>query len=59
MSGGGIRQWTRQRKIKYVEGGGEDGEGEGFIKRAIGWERKAMTNYCRSRGRKLEGIGRC
>ena len=32
-------------------------EGEGaVIKRALGWERKAVTNYCRLRGGK--GIGR-
>ena len=49
MSGGGIRQWEKRRKREYVD------EGEG-IKRAMGWRRKAVTNYCRLRGGK--GIGR-
>ena len=43
---GGIRQWARRRKTKYVEN----------IRRAMGWRRKAGTNYCRLRGGK--GIGK-
>ena len=50
MSGeGGIRHWAKQKKRDNV------GEGGG-IKRAMGWRRKAVTNYCRLRGGK--GIGR-
>ena len=29
---------------------GEVGGGEAVIKRAMGWRRKAVTNYCRLRG---------
>ena len=47
MLGGGIWQWTKQRKMEYVEG-----EEEGIITRAMGWKRKAVTNYCRLRGAK-------
>ena len=49
MSGGGIRQLAKRRKRENVEEGGG-------IKRAMGWRRKAVTNYCRLRGGK--GIGR-
>ena len=51
MSGGGIRQWTKDRNLKreYVEE-------ETGIKRAMGWRRKAVTNHCRLRGGK--GIGK-
>ena len=45
MSGGGIRQWTKQRKRDYLEEGGNAVSG-----RAMGWRRKAVTNYCRLRG---------
>ena len=48
---GGIRQWTRQRKREHSEG-----DGEAVIGVAMGWRRKAVTNYCRLRGGK--GIGR-
>ena len=51
MSRGGIRQWAKQRKREYIEGGEEK-----VIKRAMGWRRRAVTNYCRLRGRK--GIGK-
>ena len=54
MSGGGgegIRQWAKERKRENLE----EGE-EGVIKRAMGWRRKAVTNYCRLRRGK--GIGR-
>ena len=53
MSGGGIRQWTKWRKEEYLEG--EREREEGFIKRAMGWKRVAVTNYCRLRGRKMAG----
>ena len=49
MSGGGIRQWTKNRKMEYVE---DKADGEAVIKRAMGWERKAVTNYFRLRGGK-------
>ena len=49
MSGGGIRQWAKQRKRENV------GK-EGAIKRAMGWRRKAVINYCQLLGGK--GIGR-
>ena len=49
MSLGGTRQWAKQRKKENVEQGGG-------IKRAMGWRRKAVTNYCRLRGG--NGIGR-
>ena len=49
-SGGGIRQWTKQRKREYLE----EGE-DAVIGRAMGWRRKAVTNYRRLRGGK--GIG--
>ena len=48
VSGGGIRQWTKDRKRDYVEG-------EAGIKRAMGWRRKAVTHYCRLKGK---GIGK-
>ena len=51
MSGGGIRQWEKQRKRGYLE----EGE-EAVIGRAMRWRRKALTNYYRLRGGK--GIGR-
>ena len=51
MSGGGMRQWTKQRKREYLE----ESE-DAVIGRALGWRRKAVTNYCRLRGGK--GIGR-
>ena len=50
VSGGGIRQWAKQRKRSYLEGE------EAVVGRAMGWRRKAVTNYCRLRGGK--GIGR-
>ena len=50
--GGGVRQWTKQRKMEYIEGGGE----EEVIRRAMGWKRKAVTSYCRLRRKK--GIGK-
>ena len=46
---GGIWKWAKWRKKENVEEGGG-------IKRAMGWRRKAVTNYCRVRGGK--GIGR-
>ena len=46
MSGGGMRQWARQWKREYLE------EGDGVIGGAMGWRRKARTNYCRLRGGK-------
>ena len=49
--GGGFRQWAKQRKRGYLE----EGE-DAIIGRAMGWWRKAVTNYCRLRGGK--GIGR-
>ena len=45
---GGIRQWAKQRKRDYVEGGKE--RSETVINRAMEWKRKAVTNYCRLRG---------
>ena len=54
MSGGGIRQWARRRKIEYL--GREEEGGEAVITRAMKGRRKAVTNYCRLRGGK--GIGR-
>ena len=51
MSGGGIRQWAKQRKIE-----GDGGDEAAVIGRAMKWKRKAVTNYCRLRGGK--GIGR-
>ena len=45
MSGGGIRQWARQRKTAYLEGEGDGGKA--IIKTAMSWRRKAVTNYCR------------
>ena len=53
MSGGGIRQWAKQRKRRYLEG---DVSEDAVIVRAMRWRRKAVTNYCRLRGGK--GIGR-
>ena len=53
MSGGGIRQWAKQRKRRYLEGEGNE---DAVIGRAMGWRQKAVTNYCRLRGGK--GIGR-
>ena len=50
MSGGGIRQWAKQRKRSYLEGQ------EAVIGRAMRSRRKAVTNYCRLREGK--GIGR-
>ena len=46
---GGIRQWAKQRKRRYLEG---DGSEDAVIGRAMGWRRKAVTNYCRLRGGK-------
>ena len=37
----GIRQWVKMRKKEHVEGR----EGERVIKRAMGWERMAVTNH--------------
>ena len=37
---GGIRQWAKQRKRDYLE----EGE-DAVIGRAMGWRRKAATNY--------------
>ena len=48
--GGGIRQWAKRTKKESVEGGEE-----AVIGRAMGWRRKAVTNYCRLREGK--GIG--
>ena len=53
MDGGGIRQWAKQRKRRYLEG---DGSEDAVIGRAMRWRRKAVTNYCRLGGGK--GIGR-
>ena len=36
---------------------GVAGDGRAVIGRAMKWKRKAVTNYCRLRGRR--GIGRC
>ena len=55
VTGGGIRQWTKQRKRRYLEG---DGSEDALIGRAMGWRRKAVTNYCRLRGGKGICIGR-
>ena len=46
-----VRPTAKARKREYVEG-----EEVGIIKRAMGWKRKAVTNYCRLRGGK--GIGK-
>lgn len=43
MSGGGIRQWVRQRKREYLEGDRE----VVVIGRMIRWKQKAVTNYYR------------
>ena len=52
MSGGGdIRQWAKRRKKENVE----EGE-DAVVGRAMGWRRKAVTNYCRLRGGK--GMGK-
>ena len=56
MSGGGIRQWAKQRKRRYLEKDGLGGDGRAVIGRVMKWKRKAVTNYCRLRGGK--GIGR-
>ena len=56
MSGGGIRQWAKQRKRRYLEKDGLGGDGRAVIGRAMKWKREAVTNYCRLRGGK--GIGR-
>ena len=45
MSGGGIRQWAKQRKREIVEE-------EAGMRRVMGWKRKVVTNYCRLRGGK-------
>ena len=55
MSGGGIRQWARRRKIEYLEGEGEGGEA--VIRRAMGWRRKAVTNDRRSEGMSWDSWG--
>ena len=52
MPGGVISQWAKNRGREYV---GEAG-GEAVIRRAMGWRRRAVTNYCRLGGGK--GIGR-
>ena len=41
MSGGGIRQWAKQRKRRYLKG---DGREDAVISRAMGWQRQAVTN---------------
>ena len=46
VGGRGIRQWARQRKKDYLEGDGE----EVVISKAMKWNRRAVTNYCRLRG---------
>ena len=56
MSGGGIRQWAKQRNRTYLENDALGGDGRALIGRAMKWRRKAVTNYCRLRGGK--GIGR-
>ena len=56
MSGGGIRQWAKQRKRRYLEKDGLGGDGRAVIGRAMKWKRKAVTNYCQLRRGK--GIGR-
>ena len=52
MPGSSIRQWAKNRGREYVEEAG----GEAVIRRAMGWRRRPVTNYCRLRGGK--GIGR-
>ena len=56
LSGGGIRQWAKQRKRGYLQKDGLGGDGRMVIERAMGWRREAVTSYCRLRGGK--GIGR-
>ena len=56
MSGGGIRQWAKQLKRRYLEKDGLGGDGRAVIGRAMKWKRKAVTNYCWLGGGK--GIGR-
>ena len=53
---GGIRQWTKQRKRRYLDKDGLGGDGTAVIGRAMTSKREAVTNYCRLRGRK--GVGR-
>ena len=48
--GGGVSDSGQSRERSYLEGE------EAVIGRAMGWRRKAVTNYCRLRGGK--GIGR-
>ena len=54
MSGGGIRQWAKQRKRRGMEG---DGSEDAVIGRAMGWRRKAVTNYYRREGERASGGG--
>ena len=49
MTGGGIRQWAKQRKRRYLETDGLGGDGSAVIGRAMKLRRKAVTNYCRPR----------
>ena len=41
MSGGGIRQWAKNKKREYVKEAG----GDAVISRAMGWRRGAVTDY--------------
>ena len=56
MSRGGIRQWAKQRKRRYLEKDGPRGDRRAVIGRATKWKREAVTTYCQLRGGK--GIGR-
>ena len=59
--GGGTSGLPREVDVrgryKAVDEKREQGicEGERVIKRAMGWRRKAVTNYCRLRGGKVVG----
>ena len=48
---GGYQAVGEAVKREYIEGGGE----EEVMKRAVGWTRRAVTKYCRVRGRKRIG----
>ena len=45
---GGYQAVGEAEKREYIEGAGE----EEVMKRAVGRRRRAVTNYCRLRGRK-------
>ena len=47
ISGGGVRQWARQRKRQYLEATGEGSKEIAVIGRIMKWRRQAVTNYCR------------